>query len=63
MNTINIKKFGLVFGSAGALLYLGCILLMLTMGREGTIQFFNSLLHSLDTSSILQMHVAGGRRY
>lgn len=57
MNTINIKKFGLAFGITGALLYLGCILLMLTVGREGTVNFFNSLLHGIDTSTIIRMQI------
>ncbi len=57
MNNINIKRFGLAFGLTGALLYLGCILVMVTVGREGTIQFFNSLFHGLDTSSIIRMYV------
>ncbi len=57
MNSINVKRFGLAFGLTGALLYLGCIILMVTMGREGTILFFNNLLHGLDTSSIIRMQV------
>ncbi len=57
MNTINIRKFGLAVGMTVMLLYLGCILLMLTVGQEGTIQFFNNLLHGLDVSSILRPKV------
>ncbi len=57
MNNINIRKFGLAVGATGALLYLGCILLMLTAGREGTILFFNNLFHGLDTTSIIRMNV------
>lgn len=57
MNSIHIRKFGMAVGSTGVLLYLGCILLMLTVGRDGTIQFFNNLLHGLDSSSIIRMNV------
>lgn len=57
MNSINIRKFGLAVGTTGVLLYLGCILVMLTVGREGTIQFFNNLIHGLDTSTIIRMNV------
>lgn len=57
MNTINVKKFGLAFGITGALLYLGCILVMIIAGREGTILFFNSLLHGLDTAPIIRMDI------
>lgn len=57
MQYINIKKFALAWGVAGTLFYLGCIILMTTVGRDGTIQFFNSLLHGLDTSAIIRMDV------
>lgn len=57
MNTINIRKFGLACGLTGVLLYLGCIVVMLTAGRDGTITFFNSLLHGLDVASVIRMTV------
>lgn len=57
MNHINIKKMGLAFGLTGALLYLGCMVVMLTAGHAGTVKFFNSLLHGLDVSSIIRMDV------
>jgi len=57
MNRINIKKFGLAFGLTGALLYMGCIILMATVGHAGTVKFFNSLLHGLDVSSVIRMDV------
>jgi len=30
---------------------------MLTVGRDGTAQFFNNILHGLDTTSIIRMNV------
>jgi hypothetical protein len=57
MDSINVKRFGLAFGSTLAFLYVGCVLLMLTIGREGTILFFNSLLHGIDVTPILRMDV------
>jgi hypothetical protein len=57
MQHINIKKFALAWGVAGVVFYLGCIILMSTVGREGTILFFNSLLHGFDTSAIIRMDV------
>lgn len=57
MSRINVKKLGFAFGSTGALLYIGCILVMATVGRDGTIKFFNSLLHGLDVSAVIRMDV------
>ena len=57
MGRINIRKFGLAWGATASLFYIGCIILMLTVGREGTVLFFNSLLHGLDVSGALRMDV------
>jgi len=57
MNIIHIRKFGLAVGLTWSLLYLGCAIVMFTVGREGTVLFFNSLLHGLDTTSIIRMDV------
>jgi len=53
MNTINIKRFGFAFGLTGALLYLGCVILMSIVGHEGSVKLSNSLLHGLDASSFI----------
>lgn len=39
-------------------MYLGCIIVMATVGREGSIRFFNSLFHGVDTTSIIGMDVS-----
>lgn len=57
MYRLNVKKLGFAFGLTGALIYLGCMIVMVTAGQEGTITFFNSLLHGLDTTSIIRMDV------
>lgn len=57
MKTLNIKKMGLAVGATGAVLYSGCIILMVSVGREGTIFFFNSLLHGLDIEPLIRMSV------
>ena len=58
MNTIiNVKKFGFAVGITLALLYVGCAIVMATVGHDGSIKFFNSLLHGLDVSSIVRMEV------
>ena len=57
MYRLNVKKLGFAFGLTGALIYLGCMIVMNTAGQEGTISFFNSLLHGLDTSQIIRMDI------
>ena len=57
MYRLNVKKLGFAFGLTGALIYLGCMIVMNTAGQDGTISFFNSLLHGLDTTSIIRMDV------
>ena len=49
---------GFAFGTTGALLYLGCALLMLSMGHDGTVTYFNTLLHGIDISSIIRMKIS-----
>lgn len=56
-NTINVKKFGLAVGLTISLFYLGCMLVMITAGHEGSVKFFNSLLHGLDVSPIMRMDI------
>ena len=58
MYQLNVKKLGFAFGLTGALIYLGCMIVMATAGQEGTIAFFNSLLHGLDTTNIIRMDVS-----
>ncbi|WP_069132255.1 DUF5676 family membrane protein [Rhodohalobacter halophilus] len=57
MKKLNVKKLGLAFGSTASLLYLGCVLLMLSVGQEGTVAFFNTLLHGFDTSAVIRMDI------
>jgi len=58
MYRLNVKKFGFAFGLTGALIYLGCMIVMMTIGQDGTIKFFNSLLHGLDTTNLIRMDVS-----
>lgn len=57
MEILNVKRFGLALGLTGVLLYVGCILIMLIAGREGTIFVFNSFMHGLDTETIIRMDI------
>ncbi|MAL18777.1 MAG: hypothetical protein CL670_00040 [Balneola sp.] len=57
MRKLNTKKLGIAVGATGVILYLGCALLMIVLGQQGTISFFNALLHGFDTSSIIRMDI------
>ena len=57
MHRLNVKKLGFAFGLTGTIIYLGCMIVMATAGREGSIIFFNSLLHGLDTSNIIRIDI------
>lgn len=57
MHRLNVKKLGFAFGLTGTIIYLGCMIVMATAGREGSIIFFNSLLHGLDTTNVIRMDV------
>ena len=58
MNHISIKKLGLAFGLTAALLYVGCAFVMFTVGHDGTVKFFNTLLHGLDVTNIIRMNIS-----
>ena len=57
MDAINIKRFGFAFGTTFTFLYLGCVFVMATTGKEVAIRFFNSILHGLDVTSIIRMNM------
>lgn len=58
MNHIGVKKLGLAFGLTAALLYLGCAIVMLVLGHDSTVKFFNTLLHGIDVTSIMRMEIS-----
>jgi hypothetical protein len=58
MNKINTKRFGLACGFTGGLLYFSCALIMLVLGHDATVKFFNTLLHGLDVSAIIKMNIS-----
>lgn len=57
MDRINIKRFGMAWGITSSLLYLGCMLVMRSVGKEGSILFFNSLMHGIDVTTIIRMNM------
>ncbi len=54
MHTLSVKRFGFALGTTSALLYLGCMFVMLTVPKEAVIQFFNSLMHGVDVTPIMR---------
>ena len=50
-------KLGIAFASTGIVMYLGCMALMAFLGHDGTVWFFNSILHGFDTETIVRMEV------
>jgi len=54
MNRLSVRRLGLGLGAASALLYLGCVFIMLTVPKEVVIRFFNSLLHGWDVTPIMR---------
>jgi len=52
--SIAIKRFGLAWGVAGTLLYLGCVFIMMAAGKDSVVFFFNSLFHGLDVAPNLR---------
>ena len=57
MNKIDVKRFGLAVGSTVALLYLGCVVVLMVAGHETAVRFGNSLLHGLDISGIIRTDI------
>ncbi len=57
MNHIHVKKFGFACGLTFALLNLSCMLLMIIIGHDGTVTFFNSLIHGMEFAAIIRMNV------
>ncbi len=57
MQPFNIQRFGLAVGVASVLLYVGCVIGMAILGKNGTIAFFNNLFHCLDVRLIIKMNI------
>lgn len=54
MHMLSAKRFGFALGATGAILYLGCVFVMLTVPHEAVIRFFNSLLHGWDVTPMMR---------
>lgn len=54
MNRISVKGVSCALASCCAVLYVGCVFIMLTVSKEVVVRFFNSILHGWDVSSIMR---------
>lgn len=57
MTRISVARLGFAVGATFSILYMGCAIAMMTLGREGTIIFFNSILHGIDVATILRIEM------
>ena len=57
MGQLNINRFGISIGITGVLCFIACVIIMQTLGLEGTVRFFNSLFYGIDITSIIRMDV------
>jgi hypothetical protein len=54
INTISIKRMGFALGATSAMLYLGCVFVMLTVPQPAVVAFFNSMMHGWDVEPIMR---------
>lgn len=57
MNKLDVGRFGFAFAGTGLLLYVGCTLVLVILGHDASIWFFNSLFHGMDFSSIIRVNM------
>ena len=63
MMKIKSNRLGFAFGLTSALLYLGCMVVMIALGKSGTVLLFNSILHGLDVEAIVKMDMNFGAAF
>ncbi len=51
---LSVRRFGLALGATSALLYIGCVFVMMTASREDVVAFFNSMMHGIDIEPIMR---------
>ena len=54
MNRLSVLRSAFALAAVSALLYLGCMFVMLTVPKEAVIRFFNSIMHGVDFTSIMR---------
>jgi len=54
VHTLSIRRLGFALGGACAILYVGCVFVMLTVPREAVVRFFNSIMHGWNVEPIMR---------
>ncbi|REJ65723.1 MAG: hypothetical protein DWQ31_17450 [Planctomycetota bacterium] len=54
MHTLSVTRFGFALAMASALSYVGCVFVMMTVPKDVAINFFNSIMHGVDVTSIMR---------
>ena len=54
MNHINIKQLGFAIGTTIVIIYIGCVAVVSLISTQEGIAFFNNLMHSIDTTTIIR---------
>ena len=52
--TLSVKRMGFAIGATSALLYVGCVFVMLTVPHDTVVAFFNSIMHGWDVEPIMR---------
>ena len=57
MEKLNQKKFGIAAGLTSVAVYLGCFLIMMTLGKDKLVKLSNLLFHGIDFTHIIRMDI------
>ena len=57
MKQLNTKSFGLASGIISVIIYLGCALVMIVLGKEGLVKLSNLLFHGMEFSEIIRTDI------
>lgn len=57
MERLNQKKFAVASGLTSVVVYLGCFLIMVVLGKDSLVKLSNLLFHGMDFSNIIRMDI------
>jgi len=60
MENLNQKRFVLASGLTALIVYFGCFLTMLIVGKTGIVKISNLLFHGMDFTNIIRMNIPIG---